>query len=179
MCKPGKTWAKNNGKSQSIPVFRTTLLSWGDFNDYPTLSSKVKGAVCKVIFQFVCFYGMNLVHSGKDTSGISVMRACCTWHMLRFNEVCEDGGVILSVEEAQLACWHGWQYLLLYQALATHFFHENECKYKLRPKLHYFSHLLMELIDTRENPHKQDSLRCSLNCIGLFGVTCTFSRRTR
>ena len=151
-----KAWAKDNGLGSSIPMFRTALLSWGDHNDYPTLSSKVKAAPCKVIFNWVCSYAIALVVDKKDTSAQSLMRAGCCWHLSQFCTICEDAGLVFSHAEAQQVVHHGWEYLLLWQALAKDAFDNNLAKYKLRPKLHYMAHMLLEIADTRMNPHRQD-----------------------
>ena len=62
----------------------------------------------------------------------------------------------LNENEATEACSSGWLFLRSYQALARLAHDRKLTLFKLRPKLHYFAHVLLALAVTRENPRRRE-----------------------
>ena len=78
------------------------------------------------------------------------------YHLGTLLHIWNHGWVILTQAEAEESQHHGVKFLLCYQHLATVACNKNICAWKLRPKLHYFAHIILEITETRENPVKQD-----------------------
>ena len=124
---------------------------FSDNNDYPTLHSLVKGSQCKSIFMWLSRRSsQRLIPS--QASELQRLRATALWSLRRFVDVCDSGGLFLTVEATTDACSAGWLFLRSYQKLAASTFTQQLALYKLRPKLHFFGHLLLDLQQSRENP---------------------------
>jgi len=119
-----------------------------DKTSYPSLQQKIKGHASKQIFIYAAKHAI----SAWGSDSYSQMRAHMAWSLLRFVEICDSGGTILSRNEADEAVRVGMDFLQDYAHLKDEAFHEGRAAYRVRPKLHYFYHLLECISDTGENP---------------------------
>ena len=77
------------------------------------------------------------------------------WSLSRCLTLFDKCGLLLTEAEAAEANLHGMQFLRDYSRLASNALLEQRCAYKLRPKLHYFWHMLNEIAASLENPRRQ------------------------
>ena len=148
----------------AIHKFTSRTISWEDNNDYPTLESRVKGSNCKIIFVWLAYKMIQIVASGKDVSPEAKLRAAAMWSLLAFIKICDHGDIFLEDAEASKAEQLGNYFLAAYQKMADAALTSNDCLFRLRPKLHYFAHLLNFVAHSRLNPRRYD----------LFGAECVF-----
>jgi hypothetical protein len=73
-----------------------------------------------------------------------------------FCHTLDHAGLWLSEVDAAAAWQNGFVFLTTYQQLAYSAWNDNVFLYKLRPKWHYFAHLVDRIYETRENPAKLD-----------------------
>ena len=108
----------------NVKKFSSTTLSWTDNNDYPTLHSLVKGSQCKSIFMWLSRRSsQRLIPS--QASELQRLRATALWSLRRFVDVCDSGGLFLTVEATTDACSAGWLFLRSYQKLAASTFTQH------------------------------------------------------
>lgn len=82
-------------------------------------------------------------------------RSCLAYSLLKYVYICSDADIFFTEQEADSAQYFGQCFLLWYQELAFQAYTQGRTYWKLRPKLHYFAHTILEIGDTRENPAKQ------------------------
>ncbi len=74
----------------------------------------------------------------------------------RFIQICDRADVFMSQEEADDSYKSGYFFLQCYARLAKAAIEENRCLYRLKPKFHYFAHMLRMIRWYRWNPKKFD-----------------------
>ena len=151
-----KIWYQDRGVPCSIPCFTPNMLAYEDGNDYPSLASAVKGSTTKMIFLWLANKVSDVYVHGLDGSDLARRRAMMTWGLLDFVTTCDRGGLFLTTDEVHQAQHAGSIFLKEYQGLARDAYCAQLCLYKLRPKFHYFAHLLIWIGNSRENPRRHD-----------------------
>ena len=133
--------------------WNTNTISWEGNKDYPTLASAIKGADCKAIFMWVSRRSAQRFDA-STASPLQRLRATALWSLRKFVDTCDHASLFLTEAEASDACWCGWVFLRAYQRMACVCKAQKLCLFKLRSKLHYFAHLLLDLRRSRENPSR-------------------------
>ena len=77
--------------------------------------------------------------------------------LVSFLNVCGVAGGLFTAEEASKVQQQGRSFLLSYQTLAEEAYSTWQALWKLRPKIHYFAHMVEELPSTLENPGRCDT----------------------
>jgi hypothetical protein len=149
-------WYREQGMHCGVPVFRQTTLSWKDQDDIPVLEAKMKGAHSKLVFLYLSWLSVMIVNSGVDTSPYAVLRATMLCSLSDVIKVFDHSGRFMTQAEADRVLLHGNLFLVSYQRLAAEALMNHQFAYKLRPKMHDFAHLLIEVGRTRENPRQRD-----------------------
>ena len=151
-----RAWFRDRGVPCNVRPWGKTTISWSSSNDYPTLEGNIKASASKLIFLWASWKAVQIVETGENTSDYSRMRATMAWNLSRFVAILDAEPLFLSDDAAFAACHHGHAFLICYQQLAFDAIVAKVAAYKLRPKLHYFAHTVLELIVTFENPRRQD-----------------------
>ena len=149
-----RVWFRSRSVKCTVRQFSKATVSWSSSHDYPTFETKMKAAECKMVCLWLAWKAVDVIES--DGSEYCIARASMAWSFSEVIRIFDASGLFLSVSDAEAAQRHGNNCLVLYQKLAAQAVIANECAYKLRPKWHYFSHMLAELTLTRENPKRQD-----------------------
>jgi hypothetical protein len=146
------------GLGSPIPVNNWDLgfISWESNSDYPRLCSKVKGSKTKIILMYCCHRAIEIVNSGRDTSGFARVRARMAWGLLKFIRTCDSSGLWMSPNDAQAAGDAGLLFLRSYMELVAYAASKEWVAYKVRPKLHYLWHVITDLPRKRLNPRRID-----------------------
>ena len=82
------------------------------------------------------------------------LRATMLWSMYDFVFTLDRADVHLTADEASQCVALGNTFLLTYQALADNAVAASTCLWKVRPKLHYFGHLIIHIQRTKQNPRR-------------------------
>ena len=91
---------------------------------------------------FLRYLNQKLLVDPPPTEKYQGMLACI-WKAERFSRVLSKGGVFLTPEENAEACKHGWDFLVVYVKLAHEAAASGEWYWKLRPKFHHLTHMLL------------------------------------
>ena len=84
-------------------------------------------------------------------------RARTIQSLVSFINGCARAGTLLTSEEAVQIRASGRIFPLLYQSLAEQAEASGACLWKVRPKLHYFAHVVEDVWTSRENPGRLDT----------------------
>jgi hypothetical protein len=170
-------WLARGVNVSSEPCFTKSTISVSSATDYPTLAARVKAARAKQILTWACHRAVQL-GSSPGATRYQKQRACLSYALLSYYEITDRAGIFLSPSQCREAQCYGQLFLQWYQTLAWEAYTQNRCAWKVRPKLHYFGHTVLELSWTRENPSRQ-SLFLAEDYVGQIkkvGKLC--SRRT-
>ena len=124
---------------------------------YPSLEKRMKGAHCKQLVMALCEMVVAVFLSGADASEYSRLRAVCAWNFYMHIHTLTHAPLLLDDIDAKSAHGYGWGFLEAYHKLAVDAYRDKLLKYKLRPKFHYWSHVVDDLVVTYMNPLRCDS----------------------
>lgn len=144
-----RKWCKDRGlKLPTLPLSLNLLGLGGGGREFAVLHSKVKAANVRVLLAFVADLACRLC----DGSDLSRIRATCVVSLERFCRACDIASFMFDDDTLNVVLSAGRSYLLCYQKLAIEL--DGHFLYKLRPKLHYYAHMLLWIEATRRNPRK-------------------------
>ena len=106
--------------------------------NFPTVANCWKGAEVRLLIAFVA--RVTLAASGTGLR--SQLVATCLWGLADFLHVLDIGDRHLSSEHAARAAYAGRAYLQCYHHLAALALEAGERRWKMRPKHHYFWHMV-------------------------------------
>lgn len=162
-------------------VFTMRTISCSTSTDFPRLIDTIKASWTKRITIWACHRALD-VAANKNANEYQRQRACLSYSFLGYIYTCNDADLLFTQDEAETAQTHAMFFLLWYQHLAYTSWQRGNIAWRLRPKLHYFAHVVLEIGDTLENPAKH-SLWGSEDLVGQakkLGRQChkrTVSRR--
>jgi len=108
----------------------------------------VKAAYIKL---FIMFLASELYYASTSGDEELCIANACIYHLAQFISVLSQSSMWLSEPQADLAMHHGLSFLYVYRSLAARAIKLEQRRYKLRPKLHYLHHTILELPITRQN----------------------------
>jgi len=123
--------------------FTPTGLMFGA-QDYPELSTRFKAVTVKHLLQFLC-------DLCQEVNAPELLTACL-WSLCECFSFWNASGVILADEVAQQCFELGMSCLRSYFALAQQSQVRGKLWFKIRPKHHYWLHLLEFQLETKLNP---------------------------
>lgn len=138
------------GVSVAEPCFTNNTIQYFSSHDFPTLATRIKAARCKQMFIWSAEMSVSRAKRAGATRYCQE-RAALAHSLLSYVEICADADLFLTDAEARAAQRAGEEFLHWYQHLAAQAFAQGRCAWKLRPKLHYFAHVIHNLLDTKEN----------------------------
>ena len=94
---------------------------------------------------------------GVDTRWQATTIANLLTKFMTFCQILDRADLFLTDDQALRARCAGRDTLLLYQRLAEDSYSRSERMWKLRPKMHYFMHIIESLPTTFENPARADA----------------------
>lgn len=100
--------------------------------------------------------------------------AVCVYHLQRFFEILDAGGLVLADCEAQEAAQCLQVHLKTYGVLSDHFFKRRIMMFKIRCKSHYLWHVAFEVEVLKINPNLFHTFQeeSFLGKIKQIGVKC-------
>ena len=165
-----QTWCRLN--RVKCPRWRLCLklIGWGGSRSvYPFLFSGVKAADAKTLI----YWSANAAyHAACDNH--SHLRAACAYGLADFHYTLDQHGDVLSHAAAKRAVQSAYVFINAYQQLAADALSARKCLWKLRPKAHYFVHMVDKIQASRRNPR-------SFQCYGdedLMGCFTKISSAT-
>lgn len=150
------SWCRQHKISApSGPIFSKRLLGLDNRGSaFPELSSKYKGATTKLLIHWIADY----VRPRATTTHLQLIATCC-WCLTRCLILFEKSGIIMSEEHAAEARRRGRLCLVAYQKLAVTAESNKQLLWRIRPKTHYFYHILEDVAETRFNPLVLDTFK--------------------
>ena len=138
----------------SSPKFTMGRLGRTNSRAYPVLDGQVKAAHVKVLLGFLSPWCVALAAqaAGSERAVHAESRACMIWALARMLRIWDEGGVFLAPEAQAESVVRDYQFLQAYALLASTALDEGKALFKLRPKHHYFCHLLDFVRQTALNP---------------------------
>ena len=106
--------------------------------NFPTVANCWKGAEVRLLIAFAA----RLTLAASGTGLRSQLVATCLWGLADFLHVLDIGDRHLSSEHAARAAYAGRAYLQCYHHLAALALEAGERRWKMRPKHHYFWHMV-------------------------------------
>ena len=145
------TWSKARGLRSSRRRFTLKLLGRSETNrkTYPVVGTQVKAASMKVIIAYLA----HKTQSMPANNHYERVRATCLWAIADFMHVCDTSDFWMTKAESDRAVYAGNSFLRCYQFLAAENLARREPLYKVRPKVHYFKHTVMDIRRSRMNPN--------------------------
>ena len=146
-----RIWCKEKGLTCTRRTLCLKLLGRGDPNSSrksPVLSGKVRAAQTKIVHSFVTHLVLKRCTGTKE----SKLRATCLWAASNFYHILDTSDRFLTEAQAKRAYSAGSLYLLCYQKLAHLSVSRGDTLWKIRPKHHYFLHMIKSMYASRWNP---------------------------
>eukprot|EP00969_Alexandrium_andersonii_P340743 15061149-Alexandrium_andersonii.AAC.1 len=84
--------------------------------------------------------------------GDSQLRSTCANSLAMLVHTIDTAGMWMSPEQRSTAYTAGRRFLQTYQSLAAKNFEARVCNYKLRPKMHFFQHVVLNFKTSSANP---------------------------
>ena len=170
------TWCHHHGLKRPAGK-RLSLRTLGRADTskaYPLLSTSWKAMATKVLIMFMAFKTERVCRIGDFQKLI----ATCSWGLADFVNCLDEGGITLGPNEIARALNSGRVCLLSLQALCVCAHQQDLWLWRLRPKCHYFDHILRTLEVSNLNPKLFGTLRCEdmLGKLKRIGKAC--DRRT-
>lgn len=135
---PGATWTK-----VSLGREYTT--------NQPELASRFKAAVIKLMIPYIASRSERLDKAATPISAARRQNACA---LAEFMNTLDKAGFWLNDQEAASAIAAGTKWLETWHFLAQQAVRDNEHRWKIRPKHHYFEHMKDDMHTWRANPVK-------------------------
>ena len=132
-----KAWCGEHGIHLSITKIQKPTLGW-TANSCPVL--KAKGADTLAIIRFISFKFQSQLPA--DYQGV----VACTWAAERFVGCLAEASIFLNENERATAHEYGRLFLHSYLSLASDSVTRGAYLFKVRPKLHFFSHMVDDLV---------------------------------
>ncbi len=118
---------------------------------YPELSSAIKAAGVQSLTLFVSEL---LLHVFAGEGHHCNLRQCAAWGIVEFIVTSQKAGLLLSRSETERMLEGGRAFVDCYAGLAREAATHGVFLWKMRPKLHFFEHLLSFMEKSRLNPQK-------------------------
>ena len=105
---------------------------------------------------FTAFLASHLlrIHTPEDLDFYGKLRCVCLWAAASWLHDMDEEGLIMSDEGTDRIAWAMQIFFDTYQELASRAVAARRLVYKIRPKLHYMTHLRRTLMRTKLNPRK-------------------------
>jgi len=160
-----QTWCRVNRVKRPPRSFSLNLIGWSMSRSvYPVLHSAVKAADTKTLIFWVANAAY---HDARDDH--SRLRAACAYGLADFHHTLEQHGDVLPHHAATRATRSAYIFIKAYQQLAADALRSQKCLWKIRPKMHYFVHMVDRLEASRRNPR-------SFQCYGDEDLMGAFTK---
>ncbi|CAE7241970.1 unnamed protein product [Symbiodinium sp. CCMP2592] len=117
---------------------------------YPELTSRVKASKARVLLAFTCHFDMALDQEGANSHAL--LRQRMVWNLDSALSIFGTASrPHAATSDVHLGCRRFTTFLLSYQKLALNALQQQRLLFKLRPKLHYLQHLILDTQQTELN----------------------------
>lgn len=146
-----RAWCKTCGLSKPKGYLSMRSLGRGSSSQvYPEIGSGVKAVTVKNLTMYLAT--VTAQHVTDEDRRHTRLRHVCQWSMAEFVRIMDENGLMLTTEQAELLDRRASVFLSTYQALATAAASQKQFLYKMRPKLHYFVHMVAFTKQSLLNP---------------------------
>lgn len=152
-------WCRDNNLELGMGTLSMARLGRPKAYNWPMaiLDSRIKAARTRALFSLLTFLMCRLVGSAtlrsKDSQWQAKLRAVCCWSLDTALSIWTLGDrVKMSKREAEHSVWLSRLHAVTYQSLAARALLQRRLLYKIRPKTHYFQHMLDHVSETHLSP---------------------------
>ena len=150
-----KEWCKANSITPYVGKLTMAALGRGKSSkEYPEFPSCMKAANTKIFNAFLAKKASDFDWGTPHTQ----LRRTCLWAYNEWHYVLDGADLILTDDQAAAAYRAGSLFLLAYGALASEAVANEMYLWKLRPKHHYFQHMVEFAAQYKMNPRKLQCL---------------------
>ena len=139
-----KLWCLAEGKSPSLKNFTKANFNFEKFRQFAWVNAK--GSEVTLLMMWLDFFIGRILNAPKQDSHVMPLKAMSQTILggLTYIGIMHSHGIWLPKCCGQIQLRAGFSFLRGYAWLAEHCTQNNVSGFRLRPKLHYFHHLLME-----------------------------------
>jgi hypothetical protein len=143
-------WCKQNRICAPPGTLTLSGIGWGQGKtEYPELLTRFKASAVKVMIAYIAVY-TDRVCTGSMHSRV---RTTCCWALAEFCFVLDGASLILKPCEVRRARRAGSLFLCSYQYMSAEALRNQIRLWKIKPKMHYFCHVLDSLGDLPNPRH--------------------------
>jgi hypothetical protein len=166
-----RTWSAQRKLGVPKGSLSLQIIGGTQNNKYPELASSIKASVVKHFTTFLAHFALEIAGGDAYTR----LRATCGWGIAEFIHVSDSSGLVLSDHQVNRLVFGGRTYLQAYSNLAQGAAMAGQFIWKVRPKCHYFVHLLDFAAASKLNPAHMGSWHeeSYLGKIKVLGLRCS------
>lgn len=142
-----RLWAKDNKMDLGMGTLTMQRLGrekphW----PFAKLDSRLKAARCRTLIGFLAFLMCRLPDAqhlvGRAKFHAKVRGICCWALCVALSLWSQNEDVVMPCDQVRSACWLARLHAVAYQWLAAECYQSRRLLYKIRPKGHYFQHMV-------------------------------------
>ena len=143
-----KQYCKDKHFTCSQPLFTEKMLTLKR-TQYPMLKSKA--ANCRYVIEWLASATSDAVARGSDNEQMKMVATAC-WALADFTYCMRAFPRFLTPPQRDRMVYAGQVYLLVWNELAYRSFHAGILRFHIRPKTHYFAHMILDIQTDSTNP---------------------------
>ena len=153
-------WCRDNNLELGIGTLSMASLGRPKSFKWPMaiLDSRIKAARTRALFAFITFVMCRIAAgsaalTSEESQMQAKLRAVCCWSLDTALSIWNlSDRVKMSKREVEHSVWLSRLHSMTYQWLAARALVQRRLLYKVRPKTHYFQHLLDHVVETHLSP---------------------------
>ena len=170
-----RVWCKQRRTSCNIGRFSLKLIGLATAVEkvYPILASRIKGAKVKILMKWLA--NMSTRARALDVTPAAKNRQLMMLGIVGFVHECDRAALFLTPDQKERAGKCARTFLLAYQLESERSY--DRPLFKMKPKVHYFGHMVDFMMETGENPASLDTWDYENFC-GRIKRVCRNTHRT-
>ena len=165
-----RDWCKQNRIACPPGELTLSCVGWGKAkNVYPELLTRFKACSVKILVSYLAVYAERVCTGDRH----SRVRTTCAWALADYCHTLDGASLVLRPREAERARHAGELFLTCFQYLSAEALDLKVRLWRIKPKTHYFAHVLDNL-DDLPNPRHVECFtdESYLGCIKKLGQKC-------
>jgi hypothetical protein len=143
-----------------LSVWTVNRICWTKRTVFPTLSDSYKCGDCRNMVLWLADHLIETAtakHALGKLTRYEATRCTCVWSLASWIQCLGNTGPLLTREEQGDLHDFGMRYLKTYHVLATiNLYSRRRTLYRLRPKLHSYHHIILQVLHDRESPRTHE-----------------------
>lgn len=157
-------WQIAEGKKASLRSFSKTLFMYTSRRSYPWINAKGSDVtLCMKWLRIVVFACLQDCNDGEKTLVLNTILSCCKLGV-EFFDVMNSHGLWMNTGCGAYLYEVGHAFLVGYSWLAGFAYRKQICVFSIKPKAHFFRHILLSLLTQLENNSRVVLNPLTFNC---------------